>query len=1062
MEKIRYFILMALCVIGITSCQDDLTTGTAGADVNKPVKVDLKFGIPKSMQVEVTRADNSYSGMYGVRLYVFSGNNFLGKPQQMLTDDGTLTVGSSSDQGQTYTAHDVTLYEGGTQTVYAVGNITQTGYWDSNVLNAIDEAAKEGLSKFKEVLYTLSSQTIDRKTYPSFATAYMPLSGSGEVTVENNSASGVVTLKRIVSQIKFEISTLSEPNGKTVTFEPNNYTFHNIATQAYVLDGMGQEVLTSATYDANPVNIAGAGDDNVAEFSVYLPENIQTAKKTGAGNYDDRESFSGQGENKDWTYAPDNSTYVVISGVCTEKDSDGNLLRYGNVEYTIHLGDFSAGGSMDNFSVERNCIYTYKVSVQGMDKIKVEAERKQDEEYQNGAEGDVIEMGTGAKIFNVDAHYEQVFVEYNLSDILTKVQELHPDPAAVSDDKLKADIANQFRLVIHTPLNTGADRVVLPYSPYGKGEEIDMAGIDYKWVEFYPQNQDEYISPYPGQGKTEEGKILYSPYQVCRMMGEAIYQLYKNENSTPSVKGLILKQEKNGDWVARFTIFIDEYFYTKDLEDNNVAWDRFTRQDPRTMMIASDMEISDDSNSTYSQAQTYISQQAIQTFYNPDAADYYNALGIETYNETGIISLFSPQHSEVSGDNEHNVSDIPVSDDQSKGRDNMLKNMEILPNDNDVNDSQWNTKNWDTYINFSQVGYTDDNSTGNNRWSGSWNAQTAYAYYACMSRNRDLNGDGQIDPTEVRWYLPALSQYLRIGIGKNALPAETRLFTGSASTMNPGNYPNGYLDQGVLYYTNTSIDENPDQAYSLYWAVEVGAYGAQNRSAMVRCVRNLPNLQIVNEADNDEDVSLVNRDAWARPVYDEVKSINNGANKLFDFGDRLVAEIFRNSERPQYGPYEPHNEEDVDEMMLPNAFVVAERNLYVRDNVPAIPLGTYNSNAEYNRTGVEHNATFDWSYSGWGGDPCSSYYERDDRSDRGQWRTPSLNELMVMSTVNGLLLDGENTYSRTQFTLSRREVFYYNTGGFITTSAGEDNSPGYIRCVRDATQAERDAAQPVN
>ena len=73
MEKIRYFILMALCVIGITSCQDDLTTGTAGADVNKPVKVDLKFGIPKSMQVEVTRADNTYSGMYRARLYVFSG-----------------------------------------------------------------------------------------------------------------------------------------------------------------------------------------------------------------------------------------------------------------------------------------------------------------------------------------------------------------------------------------------------------------------------------------------------------------------------------------------------------------------------------------------------------------------------------------------------------------------------------------------------------------------------------------------------------------------------------------------------------------------------------------------------------------------------------------------------------------------------------------------------------------------------------------------------------------------------------------------------------------------------
>lgn len=1054
MEKIRYFILMALCVIGITSCQDDLTTGTAGADVNKPVKVDLKFGIPKSMQVEVTRADNSFSGMYGARLYVFSGDNFLGEPQQMLTDDGTLTVGSLNDQGQTYTAHNVTLYEG-TQTVYAIGNITRTGYWDSNVLNTIDAAAKEGLSKFKEVLYTLSSQTIDRKTYPSFATQYMPLSGSGEVTVRNNSASGVITLRRVVSQIKFEISTLYEGNGKTVTFEPNNYAFHNIATQAYVLDGMGQEVLTTATYyDANPVNIAGAGDDNVAEFSVYLPENIQTAKQEGAGDYDDRESFSGQGEDKDWTYAPDNGTYVVISGVCTEKDGNGNMLRYGNVKYIIHMGDFGKNGSMNDFSVERNCIYTYKVSVHGMDKIEVEA-KKESDDYQNGAEGDVIEMGTGAKIFNVDAHYEQVFVEYNLSDILTKVQELHSDPDAVSDYDLKADIANQFRLVIHTPLNTGADRVVLPYSPDGQGEKIDMAGIDYKWVEFYPQSQYEYISPYPGQGKTEEGKILYSPYQVCRMMGEAICQLFRNgNNSQPSVEGLILEQERNGDWVARFTIFIDEYFYTKDLEGNYVAWDKFTRQDPRTMMIASDMKISDDLNSTYSQAQTYISQQAIQTFYNPDAAYYYNALGIETYNETGIMSDFSPER--------NGSSTIPSSTDQSKGRDNMLKNMGILPNQSDVTDDRWTYKNWKDYIDFSQVGYTDDNSTGNNRWGGKWNAETAYAYYACMSRNRDLNGDGRIDPTEVRWYLPALSQYLRIGIGVKALPAETRLFTGDASTMT-GNYPNDYLEAGSLYFVNTSISADAALPYTIYWAVEVGAYGSPsmaNKGAMIRCVRNLPNLALVNEATGDDDVRLVNRDAWAGPVYDKVKTINGGDNYLFDFGDRLVAEIFRNSEQQQYGPYEPHNETESEEMQLPAAFVVASQDLYVPLNNPYIPLGTYNRRDSYEQGRGDNY--FEWTYDGYGSDACSSYCEERDGSDKGYWRTPSLNELMVMSTVSGLLHSNANTYSRTQFTQPSRDMFYYNSSGIITTSADADSKAGYIRCVRDATQAERDVAQPVN
>ena len=67
-----------------------------------------------------------------------------------------------------------------------------------------------------------------------------------------------------------------------------------------------------------------------------------------------------------------------------------------------------------------------------------------------------------------------------------------------------------------------------------------------------------------------------------------------------------------------------------------------------------------------------------------------------------------------------------------------------------------------------------------------------------------------------------------------------------------------------------------------------------------------------------------------------------------------------------------------------------------------------------------------------------------------------------MSTVDGLLSSGVNTFSRTAFTHPNREVFYYNYNGFITTNLDEARKSGYIRCVRDATQAERDAAQPVN
>ena len=1037
MEKIRYFILMALCVIGITSCQDDVTTGTAGADVNKPVKVDLKFGIPKSMQVEVTRADNSYSGMYRARLYVFSGKTLLGDPQDVSTSDGTLVRGSdagTSDQGQYYTANGVTLYVG-SQTVYAIGN-TLTGYWQNDTMDIVDAAARQGLDAFKQALYTLSSSTIDDNTYPSFSTQYMPLSGFGEISVEDNgNADGVIQLKRLVSQIKFEITTLYETRTKTVTFEPSNYTFRNIATQGYVMEDEGNAVLTSATYDANPVNIAGAGDDNVAEFSAFIPENIQTAKQPGAQSYNDRESFLGQGDDKDWTYAPNKGTYVVISGVCTEKDSDGNLLRYGNVEYTIHLGDFSANGSMNDFSVERNCIYTYKVSVQGMDKIKVEAERKQDEEYQNGAEGNVIEMGEGSKMFNLDAHYEQVFVEYNLSDILETVKSMSGD----TEEEIKDNIAQQFLLAIHTPMNTVPDEPVLPYSPNSQGEEVDMEGIDYKWIEFYPQSASGSIALYPGKGSD----LLYSPYEVCRMMGDAIYQLYQDDSKEPTVEGLVVSRE-GGDYVVRFTIFIDEYFYTEDLNGQKVAWDKFTRQDPRTMMIASEMQISDDLNSTYSKAQTYISQRAIETFYNPVSAGNTNALGLETYNENGVMDSYSPER--------NGRSTIPFSDDWSNGRANMLINMGIM---NEYG-SGWSSADWDEYINFRNVGYTDDNSTSGNRWTS---LSLPYAYYACMSRNRDLNGDGIINQDEVRWYLPALSQYLRIGIGVKALPAETRLFTGEAATMNDEDYPDEYTNEGTLYFVNTSISANTNKAYTLYWAVEVGAYGSPGHPSMVRCVRNLPMRTLVNEASGDDDVKLIDNNALADPVYGTVKHINDGDNILFDFEDRLVTEIYRNTEGQQLGPYIPHNEvSEGDEMKLSNAFVVASQDLYVPSHNPYISLGTYDGRYSYEKENV-WDTYFEWSYSGLEDDPCSSYYENGNKNEIEYWRTPNLNELMIMSTVDGLLHENANTYSRTQFTLPGREVFYYNTSGIITTNLGEGRSAGYIRCVRDATEAERKSAQ---
>ena len=1018
MKKIRYILLTLLCVVGITSCQDELIekTSSGRADVNKPVKVNLKFSVPDVDEVNLSRTNYDNSDLGDLHLFIFDGNTFLS--DESVTSANIQRTNNANNNEYTISA---TLYEG-EQTVYAVGNvITQTNYWQ-NPVSDLQTAAAKGREAFLNTLYNVRQDVVSGG-FVTFPGNYRPLAGSGDITVADGSSSGIISMKREVARIKlnvnmnYTVTEKGERNGNKVTFTPQSYSVYNVASKGYVMeteDGNTQRTtITEGFYAVENMTNFNVSDGEVATIGdgFNIPENLQQPKQQGT-TYAERDKWFEEGKEpgadddaKEWTYAPQHATYIVIKGNYVETDASGNVVYSAAPSYTFHLGDWS-NNEFGNFNVERNTIYTYTVSIHGVENMVVEVERE--EENQPGAEGDVIELGEGSEIFNLDAHYEQVYVEYNLSDIADNIKN-----SSISSDEINNAIATNFMLSIHSPMNTksGAEELVTPYTD---NEADAMNGIDNEWIKFYSQNSRKTLSTYTST-KGDNNQYLLSPWDACKKMGEAVKNLINNENEDPSVTGLRTYLE-NGDYYACFTVFVDEYFYTEDLEGNKVSWEKFTRAEPRTLLIASDWDASPDGNTTYAKARTYISQASILTFYNTAAAQNTNALGIESYNEYGVINGFGESASSYD-------EKIKTDDNETNGRANMLLDIENL--------------GWYA-IPFMRIGYLSDNTETGHKWEKLIDSdKTKSAYYACLSRNRDLNRDGKIDDDEVRWYLPARSQYLRMGIGANSFNTEVQLYNGNKNDLGDkdeeGNiYPQNQLDKGTLYYSNTPYTKGDHQdAWELYWAVEVGAYGSNwdpkeqttkyGEKAQIRCVRNLPSNQIV-EQDSYGDKAL------AGPVYGELKELQSG-NYIFYFGNRMANGINRTS--PYNGPYREHNEMS-EQNRLYEAFVIA------RDYLPENNYSASNAASYYDNPCRKYSE----------GDYISPGSETDDR-----WRTPNLNELTVMSTVANELGLKQNTMSSTTFSNSNvRGLFYYN-GSMI--SAWDPNSgSGSIRCVRDATPEE--------
>lgn len=1085
--RLRFAFMLTVAFMAASCAKDDL--GVPTNSEGHPVRVTLNMGMGKSTDIVVTRADNSYSDLGNLYLFVYGSD---GKYQQMLSTTATdpnnlITVEtrSENDNGVTYPITINTT--SGTKNLLAVANTSavadEGGFWSSMASIATDAAAgKLNFEQLKAAVISLRKDLYERTEMLPIqivSSTQMLISGVNEGVVFNTNGkitsygqldgtnNVVVKMDRAMARITFNIAqTVEEAKG---TFVPSSFRVYNIPTKSVLTNTNKSNTKSDNTYiNSAPMTIGNVSGGNYT-FSFYMPENIPVAKENASiASYQDRDKWSGdkgsRPENKTWTNAPQNSTFVVISGTYSQSgdttDTTDKNSYTGNVSYTIHLGDFS-NDAWSNFNVERNCSYTYKMSVKGVDNIVVEAEKEGDER-QPGAEGQIFTYDASTYSYELDAHYEQVFLEYNLSTIaenITTALGTYADTKP-SDEAIDNAIADNLILVIQSeamdythatatdaePYTVQNKRGTLsPYRIYanavrnaadpaadkekvlaGAGKDIHPTkGFDYKWVEFWPQTGTD-IAAYPGVSKwsredltgfkndgvyggtaTTESGYLKDVYDVIVAMGKVVKKIYKREGVSTDDRnddGIIVTQSNNG-YVARFTAFVNEYYYYRHpLTGMKVtSWSVMTNKIPREMIIAMSSSISQDGNSSYSQIYSYITQASIQTFYNSRVSDI-NGFGIETYNETPHITFGKEGLNGLS---------------KTDGRSNQITLIGGL--------SQ-NSLNWNDFIESSYNGWTK--SVGSDRTTHKL-SEAAYktssggsgAYYACLSRNRDLNGNGVIDNNEIRWYLPSLNEYIRIGVGSNAISNAAQLYMGDKMNMQrpttPGSYADGYpidyIWDGALYYTSSSDDER------VYWAVERGSYSKDGQNwgggfaaKPIRCIRSLP------ANTGGFDISSVHVASDASYVAHNV----NGSTVL-EFKGRLVDELYR--ERTD-GVLIPHDEDDNANSYY-DGIIVAKNY-----------LGT-----KYTLNRIINSGDTD--------NPCRNYHERGDNG--ATWRVPNLAELSAMNAAG--LITQAGTACRTKFSNQNVRFGYgyngsriYCYGDIVNNENLDSDFP--IRCVRDVPE----------
>lgn len=1064
--KLIYVWLLGLVTV-LTACADEEIVKTYNIKEGVPVTVNLKFNVAASA-VESRSAQDATVEQTVQRLFVIafkrngevSGKTYLESVNT--TGSGTVTLD---------------MYSGTGQQIFAVANpnsgVGTLSYEQLDAVTNLDDfkALHSQLRTDKGETVSLS---VERMAFLMCGQLKNTEGGTDIAVDAQGNLVGVadkIDLERVDARITFNVKADGSEKGYTnMTFTPKYYRVENIPQGTYLVPRENEDY--AATMETGYASMQAAGkeyyfdeakreNDDRSYFEFYLLENRRQPRKRitskeKESSYDEvqnlyalrekRESDTGKpvdgtkpGQEYvpgDFIFAPENSTYVTIRGTLSFESFEDNEKYFYNadVTYTVHLG--STGSDPDdetlvnNYDVCRNMHYTYNVTITGVESMRVEVLEDRIEK-RPGVEGDVIKAG--GEVVDLDSHYGRAKFSLTRGDIKAGLSWAISTPFQRG---LKVFVRSNYT-ENESEDGTVVSDVARLSSNQVKNLKTDLSLNDYRWVQFainqecvlkktgepvppsafakYPgyaayssKNLSEQAPAFGGKGYHYSGSTaIYSKdvvlYDVNQLLNHLFIEAYKSDSQLFLDANGNVSQADNA--TVTITAYIDEYVYKynpndryyeiptalNDGDEYLTLWKDFVNAENRMLHICKKgAQYSPDGNTSWAESVITFSQRPIYTFYDPDS-DVSTAWGTEFKNESEDANL--PATSSALNGINWNKGNNTFDD----GRNNTV---EVL---RQLTDLKWTDV---LYLNEADYGRLKEGYK--------------CVWFACLGRNRDLDGDNIVDLDEIRWYLASVDQLTDIFIAEAAVP-NAKLYSQNATSTN---VPKEHVISST-YNTITASTMSP----WIIWAEEGASRGNlghenENGPYTYRCLRNL-GLSLSSIASQVDDYVISKDENGDIITKDRKVKVGSGT---VTYTERFIdlSRLEPNTLRAALtGGILPQNKERDDNDRPYRKFAVlvsaeGDRWNSSYDNAsglyPKNDYWTWNNLYNY-----ENN-----------GNPCPDGY-----------RAPNLRELMLMYTTYPDLFETKFGESSSSYYLCKTG-FSFNGWGNYNDDFGSPNRPGFV------------------